>query len=530
MKKWYSIIFLAFLVITTIFVGCGGSTPGTSSVNSTTAKTTTSTTFKVGTLTPTTTTATQKVVTGGVMRRIINTSPTNLGYPPGGSVDVITLERLGVTDVKAEQQPNLFESYDFDPVGKTLVWHIRKGITFTDGTDFDAEALKWNYLAYTEGGRMNYPTYIKSYEVLDKYTLKMNLSEVNNQLIFNWAFVAMMSPTAFNTHGADWCRQNAVTTGSFIVKEYVRDSRLVFTKNPNYWMKGFPYLDGLESIVVPDYMVSSGMMEAKQADIWATSAQYAVELEKKGLKVRWQTAGNLAVILFDSADPTSPFSNLKVREAVEYAINRPAMAKMIGYGVYEPATQMEMAGLQGYNEGFDPRPYNVEKAKALLKEAGFPSIKTTLMASSTSTDSSVAIKAYLAAVGIDVDIDMADNARYRDAWVNGFKGMLLTGSGVAPNGASILTHYGPTPQTFRTKIIYKSPAYLDLCDKMLHVYTSDGYIAAAKATIKQASDDVLAVPLYFQKTAIVYQPWVHSTMGLTSSSDYIARADWMDAH
>jgi peptide/nickel transport system substrate-binding protein len=525
MKKWLFISFLIIMAGVLVFTSCGKAEPTTTSPKSTTTNT-----QAVITLKPTITTPTQKVVTGGIMRRIINTSPTNIGYPPGGSVDVLTLERLGVTDLDAVQTPNLYESYDFDPVAKTLVWHVRKGITFSDGSVFDAEALKWNFLEYTKGGRMNYPTYIKSYEVLDQYTLKMNLSEVNNQLIFNWGFVAMMSPTAFNTKGADWCRQNAVTTGSFLVSEYVRDSVLKLRKNPNYWMKGLPYLDGIDNLVVPDYMVSSGMMEAKQADIWATSAQYAVELEKKGLTVRWQTAGTLAVLLLDSADKTSPFSNLKVREAVEYAINRPALAKMIGYGVYEPATQMEMKGLQGYTEGFDPRPYNVEKAKALLKEAGFPSIKTTLMASSTSSDSSVAIKAYLAAVGIDVDIDMADNARYRDAWINGFKGILLTGSGVAPNGASILTHYGPTPQTFRTTVIYKSPEYLAQCDKMLHVYTDKEYREQAKLTIKQASADVLAVPLYFQKTAIVYQPWVHSTCGITSSSDYVAREDWMEAH
>jgi peptide/nickel transport system substrate-binding protein len=482
-------------------------------------------------MTPTNTnTTTQKVVTGGVMRQIISASPTNVGYPPGSSVDVSVLERLGITDVNATQTPNLYESYEFDTVGKTLTWHVRKGVQFTDGTDFDAEALKWNFDAYTAGGRMNFPTSINSTVVVDKYTLKMNLNDVNSQMIFNWAFVAMMSPTAFKVHGADWCRQNTVTTASLVLTDYTRDSVYNFTKNPNYWNKGYPYLDGMKYLVVPDNMVASGMMEAKQADIWSTSAQYAVELEKKGLKVRWQTAGVMAVLLFDSADPTSPFSNIKVRQAVEYAMNRPALASMIGYGAYEPATQMEMQGLAGYNPGFDPFPYNVEKAKALLKEAGFPSIKTNMMTSSTSTDSAVAIKAYLAAVGIDATIDAADSARYRDAWVNGFKGILITGSGVAPNGASILTHYGPTPQTFRTKVIYKSPEFLALCDKMLHVYTDAEFKAAAQATIKQATNDVLAVPLYFQKPAIVYQPWVHTTMGLTSVTDYNPRADWMEAH
>jgi ABC-type transport system substrate-binding protein len=295
-------------------------------------------------------------------------------------------------------------------------------------------------------------------------------------------------------------------------------------------MKGYPYLDGMKYLVVPDNMVAQGMMEAKQADIWNTSAQYAIELQKKGLQVRWQTAGIMAVLLFDSADPKSPFSNPLVRQAVECAMNRPALANTIGFGAYEPATQMEMQGLAGYNPGFDPYPYNVAKAKDLLKQAGFPSIKTTLMAQSTSTDSAVAVKAYLAAVGIDADIDSADAARYRDSWVNGFKGILLSGSGVAPTGASILTHYGPAPTTFRTKVIYKSPEFLAACDKMLHVYTDAEYIAAAQAAIKIATNEVVAVPLYFQKPAIVYQPWVHSVLGLTSSSDYNPREDWVEAH
>ena len=118
-----------------------------------------------------------------------------------------------------------------------------------------------------------------------------------------------MSPTAFEKNGADWCRQNAVTTGSYKVTSFVRDSALKFEKNPNYWMKGLPYLDGLTNLVIPDNMVASGMMQTKDADIWGTTAQFAIELEKKGLKVRWEAGGVLDVILFDSKSPDSPFSN-----------------------------------------------------------------------------------------------------------------------------------------------------------------------------------------------------------------------------
>ena len=538
MRNWLFVSFLVIVASMLIFVSCGKAEPATTAAKTaqttaaqTTAAKTTTPPIAISTKTPEPTITGEKVVKGGILKRINTTGPTNIGYPPGGSVDVMTLERLLITDIKGYPTPQLAESWDLDPVNKTLVWHIRKGIKFSDGTIFDAKALKWNFEAYTKGGRMTYPTYIKSYEILDDYTLKMNLNDVNNQLIFNWGFVAMMSPTAFEKYGADWCRENVVTTAPYICTSFKRDALLTFVKNPDYWDKGYPYMDGYELKVIPDDMVCSGLMQTGDADVWATSsAQFATDLEKKGFKVRYQTAGILSCLLFDSAKQGSPFANKLVREAVEYALDRPAMAKMFGYGTYEPATQMTCRGVPGYIDNFDPRAYNPEKAKALLAQAGLSKIKTTLLTVSSSSDQAAYIKAALAKVGIEVDVDLADNARYRTAWTQGWQGLLLTGAGINPNGSSILTHFGPTPQTFRSGFEYKSPEYLKKCNDMLFVYTNEKYDAACQAVTRQASDDAMAIPIYFSKPAVVYQPYVHTTMGITSTSDYNPKADWMEAH
>jgi len=428
--------------------------------------------------------------------------------------------------------PNLCEKWNLDPVAKTFTWYVRKGITFSDGTVFDANVLKWNFQKYTEGGRMSYSNLITSYEVLDDYTLKMNLNDVNNQLIFNWGFVQMMSPNAFAKNGADWCRQNAVTTSPYIVTSFVRDSGLTFVKNTNYWMKGLPYMDGMKTIVIPDNMVASGMMQTKDADIWQTTAQFAVDLEKKGLKIQWEGGGTEEAILFDSKDPASPFNNKLVREAVEYGINRPDLAKKVGYGVYEAATFMQRKGLPGYIEGYDPRPFNVDKAKDLLKQAGYPNgFKTAMVCSPTHTDTATAVKSYLAVVGIDVDVNIVDaGLATTTIFTKGWKGMALTGVGVAPNGASLSTHFGPTPFTFRSGVEYKSPEFLAAISKMDHTYDAAEFDKAAQAAYKQASIDAMAVPLYFSNTAIVYQPYVHSQLGVSAVSDYNPRADWMEAH
>ncbi len=463
------------------------------------------------------------------MKRIVASSPTNLGYPPGGSTEVTTLERLCITDVRGQQTPNLAESWDIDVANKTFTWHIRKGIKFTDGTVFDAKALKWNFEKYTAGGRMYYGEAIVSYDIVDDYTLRMNLKDINNQMLFNWGYVQMMSPTAFEKNGEDWCRQNPVGTASFLLSEFKRDSVLKLTKNPNYWIPGLPYLDKLEMNVIPDNMVASAMMQTGDADIWFTTAQFAVELEKKGFNVRWEAGGTMDLILFDSKDPTSPFSNKLVREAVEYAIDRPALAKKIGYGVYEPATQMTSKAIPGYNPGFDPRPYNPEKAKQLLKEAGFPVIKTTLVTSAARANTATAIKSYLAAVGIDVEVNIQDQSLFiATTFRNGWKGLALSGAGISPEGGSVITWFGASPSTLRSGVEYKSPEFLEKCEAMLHVYNYDEFLKATQAVIKQASDDAMAVPLFHSHGATVFNQYVHTTFGVTSSSDYNPREDWLE--
>jgi len=539
MKKYLFISIILIVVSTLLLIGCSPSKTTTTAAQTTAATTTavkttaaTTTTTAVKTTAVATTTTAPKPVTGGILRRISTTSPTNIGYPPGGSTDSSSLERVCITDAQANVLPNLAEKWTLDPVAKTFTWYVRKGITFSDGTIFDANVLKWNFQKYTEGGRMSYSNLITSYEVIDDYTLKMNLSDVNNQLLFNWGFVQMMSPNAFAKNGADWCRQNAVTTSPYIVTSFVRDSGLTFVKNTKYWMQGLPYMDGLKTIVIPDNMVASGMMQTKDADIWQTTAQFAVELEKKGLKIQWEGGGTMEAILFDSKDLSSPFSNQLVRQAVEYAINRPDLAKKVGYGVYEAATFMERKGLPGYIPGFDPRPYNVDKAKDLLKQAGFPTgFKTTVVCSPTHTDTATAVKSYLAVVGIDVNVNIVDaGLATTTIFTKGWKGMALTGVGVGPNGASLITHFGASPFTFRSGVEYKSSEFLAAVTKMEHTYDLAEFDKVAQAAYKQASDDAMAVPLYFSNSAIVYQPYVHSQLGVSAVSDYNPREDWMEAH
>ncbi len=147
-----------------------------------------------------------------------------------------------------------------------------------------------------------------------------------------------------------------------------------YEKNKDYWRKGYPLLDAIEIRWIPDPVTASMMIEKKDADAWedVNNIKNVVELEQKGLKVNWGPGMLWALLPSNGKDPKSPYANKKVREALEYAIDRPAIAKTLGFGKYEALTQIVPSASPAYNKGYNPRPYNPEKAKQLLAEAGYP--------------------------------------------------------------------------------------------------------------------------------------------------------------
>ena len=134
--------------------------------------------------------------------------------------------------------PNLASSYDVnnDPQNPSITLHLVKGVKFHDGTDFNAQAVKWNLDKSMAPGSTNIgsTTAWKSIEVIDDYTVRINLKNWQNTLVRTFAdgLSFTVSPTAFQKNGADWMNYNMVGTGPFIQKDFQRDVTLTFTKKP----------------------------------------------------------------------------------------------------------------------------------------------------------------------------------------------------------------------------------------------------------------------------------------------------------
>jgi len=483
---------------------------------------------------------------GGTLRVIWQSFPKNVGDPAemvgiDNRFCIPYAEMLVTLDENHKVVGWLAESFEEDPENKHLTFHLRKGVRFHDGTPFNAEAVLWNFERRLETGNLAGASLVESLEVIDEYTIRIHAKEYHSLIHQDWGWVPIFSPSAFIEAGGgdlekskEWARQNGVGTGPFKLVEYERDSFARFERNDDYWLEGYPYLDAIEIRCIPNASTAAALMEAGEADAWHTpSIEEMKRLKGLGFKENVRNGGLIVGIQFDSTDPNSPFADKRVREAVEYAIDRDALAKMVGQDYYIPLTQMSPPDVVGYNPDYNPRPYDPEKAKALLAEAGYPEgFETSIILSDTpyNRDAATAIQGYLQRIGIKVNIDIADSARYAAAAFagQGFKGMNLAFSGIHPTGTGIILHYGPNPQTFRTNVFVKSPEFLAYCQQALQSYDPESFAEAVRLAIKQAGEDAMVVPLYATPESSVYAPYVHSNYPLIHSTIWHVYSEWME--
>jgi ABC-type transport system substrate-binding protein len=190
-------------------------------------------------------------------------------FGPDASSYQYCMEPLLHADGKGGGVPWLAESYKIADDLMSITFTLRKDVKFHDGTDFNAQAAKWN-LDNHIAQKSTYAQYWASVEVIDDYTLKVNFTMWVNTILSGFADSPgawMVSPTAFEKNGKDWMRDNPVGTGPFKFVSFQRDVGYTVEKNPDYWIKGRPYLDGIEILYVADPLTQKAAMQAGEADM-----------------------------------------------------------------------------------------------------------------------------------------------------------------------------------------------------------------------------------------------------------------------
>ncbi len=326
-----------------------------------------------------------------------------------------------------EAMPQLAESWEFtDP--STVVFKLRSGIKFHDGSEFNAEVAKWNIdrMLTHPKSRQKGSTLemcVAGTEAVDSRTfrvkLKMPCFPVTVYLS-DAGTAYMLSKAAFDKGGEDAIGRNPVGTGPMQFVEWLATDHVTVKKFDGYWAKGadgqpLPYLDGIVYRLIVDDTVR--LLELKSGNIQLTELIQGKDIP--GLKanpdlqfVEGPWVGNhYRMIMFA---PKGTFAgNLKLRQSLQYAVDREAMSRTLGMGAGTPARYVILPGDLAYDESVPYYSYDQNKAKQLLKEAGYPDgVDLTLGVNAREVDKQQAemMQSMMAGVGVRLKLDIRERA------------------------------------------------------------------------------------------------------------------------
>ncbi|WP_400164111.1 ABC transporter substrate-binding protein [Brevibacillus sp. TJ4] len=531
-KRVFSAAMTSLVALAMLVAGCGGS----------------STTQAPETNAPAEQPAAQEPADQGPKQLIVGRGGDSVGLDPIRETDGETFKvteniydtLVGYAEQSTEVVPSLAEKWEISPDGLTYTFTLRQGVKFHDGTDFNAEAVVWNferwmdkshpfhnadgYYYYNDmfGGYKGDPNHvIQSVEAVDSHTVKFTLNYPLAPFIQNLGMspFAIASPAAVQAAGADGFMEKPVGTGPFKFVEWKRNDTITLEKNPDYWNPGYPKVDKLVFKVIPENTARLTALINGEIDLMdGLNPDDADTVEANSdLQLILRPSMNIGYIGFNVEK--APFDNPKVREAIAHAINKPAIIEAFFAGLGEPAVNPMPPTLWGHNDDIQDRDYNLEKAKQLLTEAGFPDgFKTDFWAMPVprpympdGVKIAEAIQQDLSKIGIQTEIVTMEWATYLEKTRLGEQTMFMLGwtgdNGDPDNFLATLLDKNNIDSNNNTR--WANDEYSDLMQKAKSASTQ----AEREQIYKQAQE------IIFREVPLV--PLAHSTPALAARSNVV---------
>ncbi len=470
------------------------------------------------TQTAATTQAASEPQSGGVLKLIdIEFITGTIGYLPEVQFNAVSflypcIESFFSFDITGKPIGKLATSWEFSDDLKSLTFHLRKDVKFHDGSSLNAEVAKWN-MDNIQAAKVSGSEAWESVNIVDEYTIRIDLVNYTSLILSDIPnLTKMVSKEAFDKNGIEWARWNPVGTGPFKFKEFKKDESIEFERFDDYW-GGKPYLDGVQFMYIADHTTAELALQGGQADaMHAMSGAHlsAYALAPKGFNIVLPTC-EYSALLFDTKNEDSQFSDVRVRMAIEYAIDKAKVAESVGHGYWTPVYEACSFIENGYIPDLEGRVYDPEKAKELLAEAGYPNgFSTTIyVVSHQNGDDMVAVQGYLAAVNIDVKIEAISASRWMEILFGGWTDIFRAGGTATYTDSTILLNgqWGPTA-TMKPSL--KAPdGMTELIAKML-VESDDAKRAEmAKEATMLMYNDCTMVPLWNQPALYALSPKIH---------------------
>jgi ABC-type transport system substrate-binding protein len=347
-----------------------------------------------------------------------------------------------------EIEPALAESWNVTPDGLTYTFHLRKGVSFHGGEPFNADAVLFSFLRqmdsrhpahgfgpYKYWDNMEMGRIVKAVEKQDDFTVVLHLHQPEAPLLANLAmdFMSIVSPKAAMQHGKDF-DFHPVGTGPFIFEKWDQHQRIVLRRNDSYW-DGPPSLERVIFRPIPDPETRALEFRSGAIDLMEFPNPYDLKgmQSDAGTVILEQPGLNICYLAMNM--DKKPFQDVRVRRAVNHAINKEAIVEHLYQGLGLAAKNPIPPVMWSYDKEAKAPGYDPEKARALLAEAGYKDgFKTTLWVMNNPRPYILlplkvgeAILNDLQAVGIDARMVQYDWATYLDKTDHGEHDMAIFG-------------------------------------------------------------------------------------------------------
>ncbi len=470
--------------------------------------------------------------------------PANAESNPSEAVNRMMYENLVRFDAKLKIVPGLALKWEQAKDGMSWTFFLRKGVKFHDGTPFNAEAAKVFFermIGPEKPSRAGlYTPFVKSVDVVDEYTVKVNMIAPFAFFLNNIAHSAsgIISPAGLKTYGKDIARRT-VGTGPFKFVEWVHGDHLTMVRNDDYW-GGKPYLDQIIFKTVKEDSARVMMLQSGDAQLIVRIPSEDIPRLEKDANVKLDSTETLRTLYLQINCAKKPFTDVRVRQAIAHAIDKESIVKNIYQGRALVAQNIVAPLTTGYIpvKGLT---YDPERAKKLLAEAGFPNgLKVKFWSPQgrypKDFEMAQAIQQQLKKVGIDCTLDTMEWAAYLTATrkpveTNDSELFIL---GWAPSSAEarwVLYPLFTTEQWIpqgNNRSFYSNKEFDDLVNKFTRATTKadmDKYLKAAQEILAR---EVPAIPILVTKETIGFSKKLHGVINSPLELTYFDNKTYLE--
>jgi len=491
---------------------------------------------------------TQAPVAGGTLTFAAGADPDSLDPQntqsnPGEQINRMMYENLVRFNAKMQVEPALAESWTTSPDGLVWTFRLRQGVRFHDGTPFDARAAKYfvdRVLGDEKPFKASlYTPFVQGAEVVEPYTLRITLKHPFAAFLFRLAHSAggIVSPAAHQKWGKD-LTLHPVGTGPFKFVEWVKGDRVVLERNDAYW-GGRPYLDRVVIRTVREDSARVLMLESGDADLIVNIPPEDIPRLRKDPRFLVESSPTARALFITINVRKKPFDDVRVRQALNHAVNREAIVKEL----YQGNAQVIPGHVAPLQNGFAALPgyaYDPKRARELLVQAGHPTLRVKLWSPKgryvKDYELAQAVQQDLAAVGVEATLSTMEWAAYlaatktppeqtdRELFLLGWS----PSTGEAHWGTFPLLHSSQQAPRGDNRGFFASRALDEAIDRAATATTEPARLAALREAQQIAIKEAPFIFLISPHMIVGMSRKVHGVVNLPLELTYLTERSWKE--